>query len=216
MQVNGKNIVVDAGPDFRQQMLRAGVRHLDAVILTHEHNDHIIGIDDVRPFNFRQKQDIPVYASERVQDELRLRFGYIFAKNKYPGTPSLKLHTISKEQPFEIEGIPIIPIEVIHGRLPVLGFRFGDFTYITDARTIDEIEKEKIRNSKVLIINALHYFEHYSHMNVEQALELIDELKPEQTFITHVSHYMGLAAEVNKILPDNVELAYDMQELVIS
>jgi len=215
IQANGKNIVIDAGPDFRQQMLRAGVSHLDAVILTHEHNDHIIGIDDVRPFNFRQKQDIPVYASERVQAELKKRFEYIFAENKYPGTPSLQLHTISKNQPFEIEGIPILPIEVIHGRLPVLGFRFGDFTYITDARTIDDFEKEKIKGTKVLIINALHYFEHYSHLNVEQALELINELQPEKTYITHVSHYMGLAAEVNKILPDNVELAYDMQELVI-
>ena len=215
VQANGKNIVIDAGPDFRQQMLRTGIDHLDGVILTHEHNDHVIGFDDVRPFNFRQKQGIPVYAVERVQVELKKRFEYVFAEKKYPGAPTLDLYTISKNGKFEVAGVSVIPIEVIHGRLPVLGFRFGDFTYITDAKTIEEEEMEKIKGTKVLIINALHFREHYSHFNVPQVLEVIKQLNPEKAYITHVSHNMGLAAEVNKVLPENVQLAYDTQEIII-
>ena len=215
IQVEGKNIVIDAGPDFRQQMLRAGVRHLDAVILTHEHNDHMIGVDDVRPFNFKQKEEIPVYAAERVQKDLRLRFEYVFSGKKYPGAPSLGLRTISKNESFEIKGITFIPIEVMHGNLPVLGFRIGDFTYITDARTITSEEMTKIEGSKILILNALHYYEHYSHFNVPQALDVIEKLKPEKAFLTHVSHHMGLADEINKILPTNVNLAYDQQVIEI-
>ena len=196
-------------------MLRAGVRYLDAVILTHEHNDHMIGVDDVRPFNFKQKEEIPVYAAERVQKDLKLRFEYVFSENKYPGAPSLGLRTISKNESFEIEGVKFIPIEVMHGNLSVLGFRIGDFTYITDARTIAPEEMAKIEGTKILILNALHYYEHYSHFNVPQALDVIRKLKPEQAFLTHVSHHMGLAAEVDKILPTNVKLAYDQQVIVI-
>lgn len=215
IQADGKNIVIDAGPDFRQQMLRAGVRHLDAVILTHEHNDHMIGVDDVRPFNFKQKEDIPVYATERVQKDLRLRFEYVFSEKRYPGAPSLSLRTISKDETFEIKGLKFTPIEVMHGKLPVLGFRIGNFTYITDARTITPEEIAKIEGSKILILNALHYYEHYSHFNVPQALEVIEKLNPEQAFLTHVSHHMGLAAEINEILPSNVNLAYDQQVIDI-
>jgi phosphoribosyl 1,2-cyclic phosphate phosphodiesterase len=196
-------------------MLRAGVRYLDAVILTHEHNDHMIGVDDVRPFNFKQKEEIPVYAAERVQKDLKLRFEYVFSENKYPGAPSLGLRTISKNESFEIKGVKFIPIEVMHGNLSVLGFRIGDFTYITDARTIAPEEMAKIEGSKILILNALHYYEHYSHFNVPQALDVIEKLKPEQAFLTHVSHHMGLAAEINKILPTNVNLAYDQQVIEI-
>ena len=196
-------------------MLRAGVRYLDAVILTHEHNDHMIGVDDVRPFNFKQKEEIPVYAAERVQKDLKLRFEYVFSENKYPGAPSLGLRTISKNESFEIEGVKFIPIEVMHGNLSVLGFRIGDFTYITDARTIAPEEMAKIEGTKILILNALHYYEHYSHFNVPQALDVIRKLKPEQAFLTHVSHHMGLAAEVDKILPTNVKLAYDQQVIEI-
>jgi phosphoribosyl 1,2-cyclic phosphate phosphodiesterase len=196
-------------------MLRAGIRHLDAVILTHEHNDHMIGVDDVRPFNFKQKEEIPVYAAERVQKDLKLRFEYVFSENKYPGAPSLGLRTISKNESFEIKGVKFIPIEVMHGNLSVLGFRIGDFTYITDARTIAPEEMAKIEGSKILILNALHYYEHYSHFNVPQALDVIEKLKPEQAFLTHVSHHMGLAAEINKILPTNVNLAYDQQVIEI-
>ncbi len=215
VQVDGKNIVVDAGPDFRQQILRTGIQHLDAIILTHEHNDHIIGIDDVRPFNFRQKQDIPVYALERVQKELKKKFDYIFKENKYPGAPSLKLFTISKNQNFEIGGIEIIPIEVMHGELPILGFRFGDFTYITDGFKISDEELEKIKDSKALIINAIRHKEHYSHFNVTQALEIIEKINPQEAYLTHISHHMGLQKEVNLTLPSNVQLGYDEQELIL-
>ena len=207
--------MVDAGPDFRQQMLRTGIQHLDAVILTHEHNDHIIGIDDVRPFNFRQKKDIPVYATERVQVDLKKRFEYVFAENKYPGAPSLSLHTISKDQSFEIGGRVIQPIEVLHGKLPILGFRIGDFTYLTDVHTISSEEMKKLKGTRQLVISALHYYEHYSHLNVPQALRIIGELNPERAYLTHASHYMGLAAKVNKTLPANVQLAYDGQEIEI-
>lgn len=211
IQAKNKNIVIDTGPDFRQQMLRTGVRHLDAVVLTHEHNDHIIGIDDVRPFNFRQKEDIPVYAVKRVQDDLKLRFGYAFSENKYPGAPSLSLRTISKDESFDIKGIQFTPIEVLHGKLPVLGFRIGNFTYITDGRTIDEVEIEKIRGTEVLVLNALHFKDHHSHFSVPQALELIKNVNPKAAYLTHVSHQMGLSKIVNKILPENVKLAYDQQ-----
>ena len=215
IQAEWKNIVIDAGPDFRQQMLRARVTHLDAIILTHEHNDHMIGVDDVRPFNFKQKEGIPVYATERVQKDLLLRFRYVFSKKKYPGAPTLELRSIFNDKPFEVKGLNFTPIEVMHGNLPVLGFRIGDFTYITDARTIASEEMEKIKGSKIVILNALHYYEHYSHFNVPQALDIFEELVPEQAYLTHVSHHMGLANEINKLLPTNVNLAYDQQIIEI-
>ncbi len=209
------NLVIDAGPDFRQQMLRAGVQSLEAVLITHEHNDHIIGIDDVRPFNFRFLRDMPVYATQHVQEQLRDRFAYIFAVDGYPGIPRLELREIKKEQRFEVGGLDILPIEVIHGRLPVLGFRFGDFTYITDAKYISEESQALIKGSKILVLNALHHKMHYSHFNLEEALEMIAILKPEQAYLTHISHHMGLDAVVNADLPPGVQLAYDGLELEI-
>ena len=209
----GKNVVIDTGPDFRQQMLRSGVRRLDGVIITHEHNDHIIGLDDIRPFNFRQNFSMPVYSTARVLEELSARFSYVFATNPYPGAPSVKRCSINKKQPFSIAEIPFIPIEVMHGKMPVLGFRIGDLTYITDAKTIAEEELNKIKGSRILILNALHHKEHHSHLNLEEALAIIKEVNPEQAYLLHISHKMGLNKEINARLPEGVQLAYDMLEL---
>ncbi len=206
------NLAVDVGPDFRQQMLRAGISTLEAVLLTHEHNDHIIGLDDVRPFNFRSKKDMPIYATLPVQNQLKERFDYIFSSN-YPGIPQLELHTIEHAQVFEVEGISILPIEVLHGRLPVLGFRFGEFTYITDAKTISEESLAMISGSKYLVLNALHHNSHYAHLNLEEALAMAKQVNAEHTYLTHISHHMGLSVEIGKQLPANVSLAYDGLEL---
>ncbi len=206
----GKNIVIDTGPDFRQQMLRASVDDVAAVLFTHDHYDHIAGVDDVRPINFRHNKEIPLYAPPSVEKSLRHRLGYVFGKNPYPGAPRLKIYPISKEEKFIVEGLEIQPIEVWHGEnLPILGFRFQDLTYITDCKSIESAELEKIKGTQTLIINALHHTVHHSHLNLEQALELIAELKPEQAFLTHISHSMGKYEDVEKMLPKNVRLAYD-------
>lgn len=207
--------MIDAGPDFRQQMLRANVKHLDAILLTHAHNDHIIGLDDVRPFNFRQKQDMPIYALPDVNDQVRSRFGYIFMKNPYPGSPMLKLHDIVDFEKLDLFNVSIQPINVMHGNLPVLGFRIGDFTYLTDVKTISEEGKQKVRGSKTLVLNALHHKEHHSHLNLKQALQLIEELEPEHAYLTHLSHNMGLHQEIDERLPSNVSLAHDGLKFVI-
>lgn len=212
VELNDKVFVVDTGPDFRQQMLRTKTKQLDAVLFTHEHKDHIAGLDDVRAFNFVQKRSMNVYAEPPVQTALRRDFYYAFADEKYPGVPQIELHTIGTE-PFEAEGIPIIPIRVMHYKMPVLGFRFGDFTYITDANFISEEEKEKVRGSKVLVLNALRREDHISHFTLQQALDLIFELKPEKSYLTHISHRLGRHQDIGLELPDNVELAYDGLEL---
>jgi len=209
------NIVVDAGPDFRQQMLRANVQNIDAVLITHEHNDHIIGLDDVRPFNFRQEKKMRIYATEQVQQDLKSRFKYIFKENPYPGAPRIELQTINKNNDFQIGDLVINPIETLHGELPVLGFRFGDFTYLTDAKTFSKEEFEKIKGTKILVLSALHHKPHHSHLNLTEALEIIDILQPEKAYLTHISHRMGKTVEVEKLLPSNVELAYDGLEIQI-
>lgn len=208
VEVQGKKIVIDTGPDFRQQMLRAGTQELHAVLFTHEHKDHIAGLDDVRAFNFKYNRDMPLYASERVQQRLKQEYSYAFAENPYPGSPMLKLNTVANEV-FSVEGVEVTPIQVLHGKLPVHGFRMADFTYITDAKTIEPSEKEKIKGSKVLVLNALRRKEHHSHLTLSQALDLAAELQPEQAFFTHFSHLLGKHAEVSRELPDNVYLAYD-------
>lgn len=203
------NIVVDAGPDFRQQMLRTGINHLEAVLLTHEHNDHIVGIDDVRPFNFLSGNDMPVYGLARVLDELKDRFKYIFSTDHYPGRPRLK--TIITE-PFEllnVGDIGILPLDILHGNLPVLGYRFGDFTYITDAKTIPSSTIKAISGTKTLVLNTLHHREHHSHLNLMQALDIIELVKPDRAYFTHLSHEMGLYEKVQSNLPENVFIAYD-------
>ena len=209
VSIGNTNIAIDCGPDFRQQMLHAGIEHLDAIIITHEHNDHVIGLDDVRPFNFLQRRDMPVYATTSVGKELETRFAYVFNENPYPGAPRITLIPINKDQVFEIKGIPIRPIEVMHGSLPILGFRISDFAYLTDVLTISEEERSKLDGVDTLVLNALHHEPHATHLNLEQALAMISRLNPRRTFLTHMSHRIGLHAEVNRILPSGVALAHD-------
>lgn len=208
IEENEKNYVIDTGPDFRQQMLRENVKNMNAVIFTHEHKDHTAGFDDIRAFNFIQKKKIDVYASERVEEAIRREFAYIFSDFKYPGIPEVTMHRIT-HKPFKVEGLEFIPIEVMHYKLPVLGFRIGDFTYITDANHISEKEKAKIRGSKILVLNALRKEEHISHFTLQQAIEMVKELKPEKAYFTHISHQLGLHAEIEKELPENMYLAFD-------
>ena len=203
------NFVIDCGPDFRQQMLRTNCKKLDAIIFTHEHADHTTGIDDVRPFFFRQGK-IPIYIHKRVLSSLHERFAYIFdPKKKYPGAPDFEVIIISKENDFEVLGLNITPIESAHLKLPVLGYRIKNFAYLTDVKTISDIELEKLKELDILVINALRYEPHPSHLNIEEALEIIDIIKPKKTYFTHISHNMGFHEEVCNDLPEHVTLAYD-------
>lgn len=214
VETQGKAIVVDIGPDFRQQMLRANVKKIDAILLTHEHTDHVIGLDDVRPFNFRYEMDMPVYGEKRVLDVIRTkRFAYIFEAHPYPGVPRVLLNEIDEHSLFEVEGIKVTPIRHLHKYLPVLGFRFGDFTYLTDIKTISDEELEKVKGTKYLLISALRKREHLSHLSLGEALELIEKIQPQQAWLTHLSHEMGKHEEVSKELPDNVAIAYDGLEI---
>lgn len=200
--------VVDTTPDFRYQMLRENVKCLDAVLFTHPHKDHIAGLDDVRAYNYIQEQVMQVYANQMTIDALMREFAYAFADKKYPGVPNLELNTITLE-PFSIGDIEITPIEVWHLKMPVFGFRFGDFTYITDANKIEESEKEKIRGSKVLVVNALRKEKHISHYNLEEAIELVHDLKVPTAYFTHISHQLGKHQEIEKRLPEGIHLGYD-------
>ena len=205
---NPERIVIDSGPDFRQQMLRENVHSLDAVIFTHEHKDHIAGLDDVRAFNYLHKKSMDVYATVRVQEALKREFHYIFSGDTYPGIPRLTIHTIT-QFPFDINSFRILPVPVMHLNLSVLGFRIGDFTYITDANFIDDASKDLIKGSKVLVLNTLRKDKHVSHFNLEEALALVEELKPGKAYFTHISHQLGLHDEVNAGLPSHVQCAYD-------
>jgi phosphoribosyl 1,2-cyclic phosphate phosphodiesterase len=213
IQIDELNLIIDAGPDFRHQVLRAGVQKLDAIIFTHQHRDHIAGLDDVRSFNFKQKKAMPIYGNELVIEQIRREFHYVF-ESKYPGIPQLEINEIDKT-PFSINSLPIVPIEVLHHKLPVLGFRFKDLTYITDANTISSEEMEKIYGSRVLVINALQKDDHISHFTLDEALEVIEEIQPEKAYLTHISHNMGLHHEISKELPSNVFLAYDGLSITI-
>lgn len=206
--INGKNYVIDSGPDFRQQMLRENIDDVEAIIFTHEHKDHIAGLDDVRGFNFRHNRYMQVYATKRVQEAIKREFSYVFAEYKYPGIPLITLNTID-HTPFTIDEVLFTPIQVMHAKMPVFGFRIGDFTYITDANYIGDAEKEKIKGSKVLVLNALRREEHISHFTLQQAIDLVNELKPEKAYFTHISHQLGLHTDVNAELPKGMELAYD-------
>lgn len=203
-----KTIVIDSGPDFRYQMLRAKVKDLDAILFTHEHKDHVAGLDDIRPFNYLLHKNIDIYATDRVQNALKREFSYIFSDVKYPGLPQIELHTIDQE-PFFIGKTEIIPLAIMHYKLPILGFRIGDFTYITDAKTISEETIAKVRGSKVLVVNALQRQTHISHFTLDEAVEFAEKIGAEQTYFTHISHNLGLHEEVEKELPKGMKLAYD-------
>ena len=208
------NILIDCGPDFRAQMLTNQITHIDAILYTHEHNDHTAGLDDIRPYFFRQG-DIPIYAHKRVLDSLKKRFDYIFeSENKYPGAPSVVVNEI-QNVPFKFKELDIIPVNVMHNRVQVFGYRLADFVYLTDVKTIEDEEIEKLRGVKVLVINALKIEKHHSHFNLEDALEFINNVKPERAYIIHISHLMGFHEEVQAQLPENVFLAYDNLKITI-
>jgi len=208
LEKNGTILLFDAGPDFRQQMLREKVKRLDAILLTHEHKDHIAGMDDVRAFNYKSQDAIDIYAEERVQKAVRNEFSYVFAEYQYPGIPKMRLNAIT-DYPFNIKGIEVLPVRVRHLHLEIYGFRIGEFAYITDANYIPEESKERLIGVKYLVINALRKEKHISHFSLREAVDFIREISPRKAFITHISHQMGLHTEVNKELPPGISLAYD-------
>lgn len=205
-------LVVDTGPDFRYQMLRQKVKHLDAIVFTHPHKDHLAGLDDVKAFNFHAKKPMNLYADSLTEEALRRDFHYAFTDTKYPGIPELNLNTITLD-PFIVGDIPIVPILVWHLKMPVMGFRFGKFTYITDANRIDDNEREKIRGSEVMVLNALRKNKHISHFTLEEAIDVVNELKVPAAYFTHISHQLGRHKDIESELPEGIHLAYDGLEL---
>lgn len=212
IEVDGNSFVVDTGPDFRQQMLRQNIRRLDAVLFTHAHRDHTAGLDDVRAYNFMQQSDMPVYGTQPVLAQLEVEYAYAFAKQYYPGIPRLTLKEIASDN-FVINGTTITPLPVLHFKLPVLGFRLGNFSYITDANIIPDETLERLKGTETLVLNALQREEHISHFNLRQALEMVSVIKPKRTFFTHISHKLGCHADVIEELPENTSLAFDGLEI---
>ncbi len=207
--------MIDSGPDFRQQLLRTDVRKLDGLVFTHSHKDHIAGMDDIRAFNYLQGKPVEVYASTSTQNVIRNEFPYVFSDSDYPGIPKLNMHTISKAHAFQIGDIDFQPIEVLHYKMPVLGFRINDFTYITDANFIEETELAKIFGTRVLVLNALRRETHISHFTLEEAIAMAKIIQPDQTYFTHISHQLGLYTDVENELPDGINLAYDTLSIVL-
>ena len=215
LETENTTLLFDAGPDFRQQMLRENVTKLNAILLTHEHKDHIAGLDDVRAFNHKSQSAIDIYSESRVQKAIRREFSYVFSEIRYPGIPKMRLCTVS-DNPFSINGIEILPIRAYHHNLPVYGFRVGDFAYITDANYVPEESKEKLAGIKYFAINALRKEKHISHFCLNETIKLITEISPEKAFITHVSHQMGFYDEVSKKIPSKIYLAYDGLSVLIN
>lgn len=210
IEVEQTVLVVDCGPDFRAQMLRANPSHLDAILFTHEHSDHTAGLDDIRPFYFKQDGDFQLYGHQRVFESLKQRFAYIFeTENKYPGAPTVALNLIKNNEVFKVNDVMITPINAYHNQLQVFGFRIEDFVYLTDVKTISDDEIKKIKGAKVIVINALRENEHHSHFTLSEALRFIGKVQPKQAYLTHISHELGFYEEVQKTLPKNVFLAYD-------
>ena len=208
VEVDELSLVIDTGPDFRQQMLRERIQRVDAIVYTHEHKDHTAGMDDIRAYNFRQGGEMPLYAHDRVIDQLKQEFSYAFAEHKYPGVPQIVTNHIT-EDPFDIQGVEIIPLQVYHYKLPVFGFRIGDFAYITDANSISDEAYARMEGARVLVLNALQKKDHISHFNLQQALEVAEKVGAERTFFTHISHRMGTHRGTTELLPEAVEIAYD-------
>lgn len=208
IKVGDKTIVIDCGPDFRFQMLKNNVEDIDAIVFTHQHRDHVAGLDDIRAFNYILNKTIDIFGTEDVMHSIRTEFPYIFSDSRYFGAPQLNIHLID-EKGFEVHGIPIIPIKVMHDKLMVLGFRIFDFTYITDASYISDVEIDKVKGSKVVVLNALRNSKHVSHFSLDEAVEVIKRINPERAYFTHISHFLGLHGEVEKKLPSNMHLAYD-------
>jgi phosphoribosyl 1,2-cyclic phosphate phosphodiesterase len=216
IETEGKRILIDCGPDFRMQMLKTletdYFMHLDGVLATHEHYDHVGGLDDLRAFS--REGDVKIYAENNVAEAIRIRMPYVFRKYKYPGVPNLELHVI-ENKPFFVSGIEVIPVRLMHAKLPIFGFRIGNLAYLTDLKTIPEEEYEKLQNIDVLVINALRNEEHVSHQSVGQALEQIRKINPRRAYLTHMSHRFGLHDVMEKILPENVFIAFDEEEVQV-
>jgi len=204
--------IIDSGPDFRQQMLRENIQAINGVLFTHEHSDHTAGIDDLRPYTYKMGE-VPIYAQERVIESLKIRFSYIFeTENRYAGAPKL-IENIIGSNSFMLNGVQVTPIAVMHGKLPITGYRFGNVAYITDLKTMSDHEKKKLENLDVLILNALRISAHPTHLNLEEAISFVNEIKPKKAYFTHISHKLGFHEEVEKILPENVFLSYDGLEI---
>ena len=216
LAAEGRSLVVDAGPDFRQQMLRARIHQLDALLFTHEHKDHTAGLDDVRAYNFRQQQALPVFAEPRVLAQLQREFAYVFAAQKYPGVPQLTLHPIERDDvPFAVLGLPVQPLRALHHKLPVLGFRLGGFAYLTDANYLGPETLDQLRGADTVVLNALRREPHISHFTLAEAVAILEEVKPKRAYLTHISHQLGRHHEVEAELPSWIRLAYDGLTLTV-
>ncbi|SEG45179.1 MBL fold metallo-hydrolase [Algoriphagus boritolerans] len=214
LEINDVSLVVDTGTDFRMQMLRAGIKKLDAVLYTHEHKDHTGGLDDIRPFNFSQQMDMPIFGRRQVLDQIQREYSYIFSANKYPGIPKVDAIEIT-ENPFQVNGVSIIPIPVLHYKLPVLGFRFGDFSYVTDANFIPDESLKLLEGTEILVLNALQKESHISHFTLDEAVDMAKKIGAKQTYFTHISHRLGLHDQIDSELPTGIALAYDGLEFTL-